>query len=203
MVDVDVFLREVQRGRCAAALGVGVLCTGSELRRAVAAFHPDRGGDTELSALANACAEALRSKRPLEGLYRRAAERLLQERADERRRRLLAELDEEDRRRREWLREQKAQRVRTPERVEAARRVASACVGVAIVRGTPFQEFRSAVEAALGLKHVEAELLLAAAGVYWRKSGWGRRVTVCGGRGLQLTPEARAILRELAAARVG
>jgi hypothetical protein len=203
MGDVDTFLREVQRGRCAAALGVSVLCTGSELRRAVAAFHPDRGGDTELSALANACAEALRSRRPLEGLHRKAAERLLQKRAEERRRQLVADLDEEFRQRRVWLREQKALRVRTPERLQAAQHVAAACAEACFTRATLWREYCGNFQVALGLQRGEVDLLLAAGEVWWRRRPSGHRVAARDSRGLQLTPEARAILRELAAARVG
>jgi hypothetical protein len=195
MVSIDKFLCAVARGRCAEALGLKYPYSDGDIRRAVAAYHPDRGGDTELSALANACAEALRSRRPLDELYCRSAWRLIGARA-------VAESERRQAERRDSLREEKVKRVNTQANLESVRRVLDTCVDVPFIHATPFKTLCDVVQTALGLRRREAAIVLSGAGVCWHKNRCGNRVAAREGHGIQLTSEARTILGELAASRV-
>jgi hypothetical protein len=192
MVGPLPFLIHVAGGRCAAALGLQPGFTDGDVRRGVAAFHPDRGGQTELCALANACAHSLRTRRPLGGLYRRTAVRLQGE--------YWKQLQEDQGRRHE----QPPRTAEPPrhEHEETVRRVLDACQESSLRRGALFTELHGALRVALNMRRCEVVHLLQHLGVTCVVCG-GSRKAARDSRGLQLTPEARAILRELAAARVG
>jgi hypothetical protein len=200
MGSIDKFLNAVARGRPAEALGLQYPYTEGDIRRAVATYHPDRGGDTELSALANACAEALRARRPLDELYCRTASKLLSARIWEEVQREYEKSKEELQRRRKLLPQQKAKRACSF--LEPTQRAMEACAEVPFLHATPFKTLCDVMQTALGLQRRVVEIILSDAGVSWHKNGRGHRVAAREGHGIQLTSEARTILGELAASRV-
>jgi hypothetical protein len=98
---------------------------------------------------------------------------------------------------------ERQQKARAPRLKHEARRVLDECIEVPFLHATPYKTICDVMQAALGLRRRVVEIVLADAGVRWHRNGYGHRVAAREGQGLQLTSEARAILRELAAARVG
>jgi hypothetical protein len=88
------------------------------------------------------------------------------------------------------------------EHEETVCRVLNACQESSLRRGAPFTELHGALRVALNMRRCEVVHLLEHLGVTCVVCA-GLRKAARFGRGLQLTSEARAILRELAAERVG